>query len=407
MNAANENVPIVVYLGTRPYRDTQDVDLFEAYAAETTLVHVDPDLDSSLGEPAFSHDLAAVLQAGAGESAVIQTTLPALLPGGRFHAVSSINRWWAVRTLIADLRKIAAQRQIAVVMQRPTLLPTLRGLGADVAVYEVRDDYAALEHDPAKARRVAAAHGRMIRSNDLVWTTSKVLADDARALSPTPDAVYESSNGVQFENFCAAASSAIPGALASIDRPRIGAIGVLNDRIDIELIVGAAERHADWNFVLIGPVAEASEQAARALKSLAELANVYLLPSVSHESIPAHIAGFDVAMIPYRINDATRRINPYKVYQYLAVGKAVVATPLPSLLKHNDLIHVCENLDDFCDAVSTLLNRTDDTEAVARRQDRAREYDWGVIARRRLDILRAHLENPPLSNGASALTRAV
>ncbi len=371
---------IFVYLGTHPYSQSQDVDLFTAYAKLATLVHIDPD-------PSFttSRRLAAI--GDVNRAGVISIPMPTTLPGNRWRSVSEMNRWLGVRRVLRQLRS-QSSNDIVLVCQRPDLLPTLRGLPANLRVYEVRDSYAMLEEDPAKARRVARCGRRMTREADLVWTTSARLAHDVEA----PKAkVFESTNGVDYERFSRASKLKPPALVSAISSPRIGLVGMLNDRIDWSLIEKIALARPDWQLTFIGPVYHEGPRTKRAIATLGSLPNVHLLPGVAHSAVPAYIANLDVGLIPYCLTEATERINPYKVYQYLAAGKPVVASCLPSLSELAEVVSCCTTSDEFLLAIDMALASAKDDAAVARRQARARDFDWLRVAGRRIDAARSTL----------------
>ena len=112
-----------------------------------------------------------------------------------------------------------------------------------------------------------------------------------------------------------------------IGRPRIGFAGVIDERFDIELVRGVAERRPEWQYVMIGPVVKIDPA------TLPCAPNIHYLGPKSYEDLPAYLAGWDIAMLPFARNDATRFISPTKTPEYLAAGRRVVSTSIRDVVR--------------------------------------------------------------------------
>ncbi len=143
----------------------------------------------------------------------------------------------------------------------------------------------------------------------------------------------------------------------------------------------------DYHFVIVGPVYDAGPLTSRALARLDTQANVHRVPGVSAEELPDCIAALDVCLIPYRLTAATVGINPLKVYQYLAAGKPVVASALPSLAGFADVVTCCDTAEEFRAAIGAAMPTAHEPGARGARQARARASDWGVVASSRLRVI--------------------
>src|SRR5690606_28305817 len=106
-----------------------------------------------------------------------------------------------------------------------------------------------------------------------------------------------------------------------LPRPRLGYFGVIDERLDIELLETVARMRPGWQFIMIGPVVKIDPL------SLPSFPNIHYLGGKSYKELPDYIAGWDVALIPFAHNEATRYISPTKTPEYLAAGKPVVSTP--------------------------------------------------------------------------------
>jgi len=126
-----------------------------------------------------------------------------------------------------------------------------------------------------------------------------------------------------------------------------------------------------------------------ALRRLTSRPNFHHLPAVPEADMPAFVGGLDVCLIPYRVEGANLGINPLKLYQSLAAGRPVVATPLPAVQPFRDVVACATSPVEFMAAVAAALSTSDDDAGVRARQQRVRAFDWQDIAAHQLRIARA------------------
>ena len=149
-----------------------------------------------------------------------------------------------------------------------------------------------------------------------------------------------------------AAPTAEPADQAPIAHPRIGFFGVIDERMDYELLAGVASARPDWQLVLVGPTAKVDPA------SLPTGANIHYLGPKPYAALPAYLAGWDVAMLPFARNDATRFISPTKTPEYLAAGKPVVSTSIRDVVRpygQQGLARIADTVDEFVAAVDAAL----------------------------------------------------
>jgi UDP-galactopyranose mutase len=130
----------------------------------------------------------------------------------------------------------------------------------------------------------------------------------------------------------------------NIPHPRMGFFGVLDERADLDIIRGIAEARPDWHFVMIGPVVKIDPAA------LPQLPNIHYLGGKDYKELPKYIAGWDVAIIPFAMNESTKFISPTKTPEYLAAGKPVISTPIRDVVRpyaDNKLVHIAATAEEF------------------------------------------------------------
>jgi UDP-galactopyranose mutase len=160
----------------------------------------------------------------------------------------------------------------------------------------------------------------------------------------------------------------------NIAHPRIGFVGVIDERMDIELLTAVADLRPDWNFVMVGPVVKIDEA------DLPRRDNIHYLGQRSYADLPMTIANWDAAMMPFALNDSTKYISPTKTPEFLAAGLPVVSTPISDVVRpygEMGIVHIAAKPNEFANALSRAL----DEDAEARRTkvtELLRENSWDI-----------------------------
>ncbi len=277
------------------------------------------------------------------------------------------------------LRRILAERgfegdDVAVVISNIYAVGALAGMRRRVVVYDCNDAHDAFPGMPGWTGRYFL---ETARTADAVVASSRVLKERLDELRGRSDTVLIG-NGVDLGNF-----ESKPGASPSGARPVLGYLGAVAPWLDFDLIADLAVAHGEWDIVLVGPVLGG---AGRELARVLDLPNVSHRPPVPHEEVPRVLASFSLALIPFRINELTRGVNPNKLYEYLAAGLPVVTTDFsfevkvhPEVVKavgRAEFVRACE---EFLDSDGGMPGRN---LLAARAREIASEYDWGAIAAR-------------------------
>jgi glycosyltransferase involved in cell wall biosynthesis len=113
-----------------------------------------------------------------------------------------------------------------------------------------------------------------------------------------------------------------------LPRPRLGFYGVIDERFDTQLLARAAEMRPDWQFIMIGPVVKISPE------ELPARPNIHYLGPKTYAELPRYLSGWDVALMPFAMNESTEFISPTKTPEYLASGRPVVSTPVRDVVRH-------------------------------------------------------------------------
>jgi UDP-galactopyranose mutase len=229
----------------------------------------------------------------------------------------------------------------------PMALPFSRHLAAAAIVYDCMDELSAFAGaPPALLHREAD----LLRRADLVFTGGRSLYEAKRSLHPS---VHLFPSSVDLAHFAAARGPLLaPADQATIPRPRLGFFGVIDERLDIELLAAVAAARPKWQIVMIGPVVKIDPA------SLPRLPNIHYLGQKPYDALPAYLAGWDVALLPFARNAATRFISPTKTPEYLAGGRPVVSTSIRDVVRpYGDLglARIADSPADFVAAIEASL----------------------------------------------------
>jgi UDP-galactopyranose mutase len=204
----------------------------------------------------------------------------------------------------------------------PMMLPFSADVPAACVVYDCMDQLASFKGAPPGLLELEA---RLIEEADLVFTGGQSLFEAKRERRSDAH-LFPSS--VDFEHFAAARREGPePVDQAAIPAPRLGYCGVIDERLDLALLAAVADARPDRSIVMVGPVVKISED------DLPRRPNIHYLGGKSYHELPAYLRGWDVALMPFAMNEATRFISPTKTPEYLAAGCPVVSTPVIDVVR--------------------------------------------------------------------------
>lgn len=239
--------------------------------------------------------------------------------------------------------------------------PMARQFTADlhprVTVYDCMDELSAFAGAPSAMTKNELT---LFREADLVFTGGASLFQSKREQHP---AVYLFPSSVDVAHFARARWSALePEDQAGLPRPRLGYAGVIDERMDLQLIENVAAERPDWCLVLLGPVAKIDPA------SLPQAPNIHYLGMKTYAELPDYLSGWKIGMLPFALNESTRFISPTKTPEYLAAGLGVVSTPIRDVVTpYGDLglVSIADGPREFVRAAESLLERACSSEVRA------------------------------------------
>jgi UDP-galactopyranose mutase len=214
-------------------------------------------------------------------------------------------------------------------------------------VFDCMDELSAFKFAPPE---LIENERQLLEKADVVFTGGQSLYEAKKDKHAN---VYPFPSSIETRHFNQAREIAEePADEKQIPHPRFGFCGVIDERMDIELLGKMAELRPDWHFVMIGPVVKISEE------DLPRSENIYYLGGKDYKELPAYLSGWDVALMPFAMNESTKYISPTKTPEYLAAGLPVVSTPIRDVVRpygDKGLVHIASTAEEFVAACEKAL----------------------------------------------------
>ena len=277
----------------------------------------------------------------------------------------------AYAELLQELLAEHGVGEVDVLLYTPMALDIAEHLDPRCLVYDVMDDLASFAKAPTG---LVLRQRRALTEADVVFAGGRSLQQSVSPHRRAP--VHLFASGVEGAHY--AASQALRG---EHERPVAGYVGVIDERLDLALLAGLAEALPDWTVRVVGPVAKIPRS------SLPQAPNLEYPGMAAYEELPAVMAGFDVALMPFALNEATRSISPTKTLEYLAAGLPVVSTRVPDVVSdYSGVVHLADTVDEFADACRELLG-THGREGGHRISSVLARHEWDHIAARMASLI--------------------
>ncbi len=310
-----------------------------------------------------------------GGAAGLWVLSPAVLPRWELAPVAALNRLVLSRQLRGAMRKLRMSHPIAWCYS-PHAIHVLSALRPSCVLYHMVDDLSAVPG--AESRALRRAEAALLRRAEVAVCTEEKLRRRAARFHPSP-ALME--NVADFEHFqngdpgrLSAAGAAALRRIRAMPAPRLVFSGHLAPhKVDFDLLEAIVRERPEGSLILIGPVWEGAAPPP-ALERLRRSQRVFFSGKADYANLPALLHAADVLLIPYVLNDATRHVSPLKFFEYLATGRPIVATPLPSLLRYGEIATLAGDARGFIEGIEKSISAGDEKRAL--RLELARRSTW-------------------------------
>jgi glycosyltransferase involved in cell wall biosynthesis len=256
----------------------------------------------------------------------------------------------ALQKLLADAMSDQAVTDYWIWFYTPMALPLATGLTPRGVVYDCMDELSAFKNAP---RQLLQRENALFKMADLVFTGGRSIYNAKRNRHPDVHCFPSSVDAAHF----AKATDDHP-LQAGIPHPRLGYCGVIDERINLPLIDAIAKARTEWEIVMVGPTAKIDPA------DLPRRDNIHWLGQQSYDDLPAFISGWDVCLMPFALNDATKYISPTKTLEYMACGRPSVSTSIRDVVEpYGHVVCIADTPEGFVTDCEMILQRTPEERA--------------------------------------------
>lgn len=222
--------------------------------------------------------------------------------------------------------------------------PVLQNIGFKTIVYDCMDELSMFK---GASPELVIQESHLLKKANIVFTGGKSLYEAKKELHPHVHCFPSSVERQHFEK--ASGDIAIPKDIAMLQKPIVGYYGVIDERIDYDLLQNIALQNPNHSFVMIGPLAKVS------MDDLPKQPNIHYLGMKHYQDLPAYLKAFDVAMMPFAINESTMFISPTKTLEYMAASKHIISTPINDVVKdYSAVLNIVKNAQEFTSALQNI-----------------------------------------------------
>jgi UDP-galactopyranose mutase len=317
-----------------------------------------------------------------------------VLPRGLSAAVSIA----AHRALLESVLAPRGRRSLVLWFYSPMFVALASRIAADAIVYDCMDELSAFRGAPPE---MIEMERRLLARADLVFTGGRSLYEAKCGRHPS---VHCFPSSIDVAHFAGAREGiAEPESLRAMGRPRIGFFGVVDERMDLDLVASLAALRPDWQLAMIGPVVKIDPA------SLPQAPKIHWLGSRDYRELPAYLAHWDIGFMPFALNESTRFISPTKTPEFLAAGLPVISTPVTDVVRdygEPHLVEIARDAEEMVAKAELLLTRPRKTW-LARVDRRLAAGSWDQTWQRMEALIRVTCETRARRAGAGVPVAAL
>lgn len=261
----------------------------------------------------------------------------------------------------------------------PMATPAFAGKIGEIAnVYDCMDQLSQFRFAPPE---LISRERQLLKKADVVFAGGYKMWEDKKQHNENS---HFYGCGVDVDHFATARSgeTVVPADINFVERPILGYFGVVDERLDYDLIARLADSNPNWNVCIVGPPCKIDPN------ELPQRDNLFWLGGRPYAELPAYAKAFDVCLMPFALNEATEFINPTKTLEYMAMGKPIVSTPVPDVVTNfGRNVAVSSNSDEFI-ALCRQAAENPDCDQIKRGLEMANRNTWDYI----VSQLERHIE---------------
>jgi len=268
----------------------------------------------------------------------------------------------------------------------PMAVPAFAGhMKERLTVYDCMDELSKFKGAPPQ---IIQREATLLKTAEVVFTGGRKLFESKRQHN---DNCHFYGCGVDGEHFGKARSetTAVPEQLQKLKKPVLGYFGVVDERMDYELVAALADANSDWSVAIVGPVMKVDPGA------LPQRPNLHWLGQQTYRDLPAFCKGFDVCLMPFALNESTEFINPTKALEYMATGRMIVSTAVPDVVSNfGTVAKVANSKEEFIELCRKAV-MAPEAQTIERGLQMVGDNSWEAIVAK----LEHHIEEALVSTG--------
>jgi len=274
-------------------------------------------------------------------------------------------------------------KKIVAYIWEPRFQAYLNGIKADKIIYHPYDKFDLFVNNKKNKKIIQHNENKILKRADIVITPHRKIADCFKHHN-----THVIHNGVFMHAFTKNGNNTSAAAiLDNIPPPRTGYIGVINAKIDFDLLFTISKARSDWSFILLGPIMPGEWQNDPSFIALKKLPNVYFLPPAPFNEIPSCISKINIGIMPYDLKTwAGYCESPLKMYQYWAAKVPIVSVPLPTIANDPGIISIAATPNEWIEAISWEIDH-DSSSLKKDRYKKAIENSWSNRAKQVIKII--------------------
>jgi glycosyltransferase involved in cell wall biosynthesis len=263
-------------------------------------------------------------------------------------------------------------------------IDVLKTLEPNLVIYDCMDELAAFK---GASPLLISQEKRLLKKADIVFTGGKSLYESKKERHHNVFCFPSSVDEKHFQK-CLKSETVIPNDIQNIPQPIVGFYGVIDERLNVELLKKVAEQLPRVSFVMIGPVVKIDPQ------SLPQLPNIHYLGNKSYAELPQYLKAFHVAMMPFALNESTRFISPTKTLEFMAALKPIISTPIIDVKRdYTKEVKIVKNAAQFAAAIQHFLAESESQKQkrITLQKAKLRMTSWERTVREMNQIISDHL----------------
>ena len=311
----------------------------------------------------------------------------------KIYIYTTVDSFFSMHKVGQELKrieKILNLKNIVFWSFNPLFVEFIGKLNEKMTIFDTVDKWS--EHKSyrklMKEKKILRNYQTIANTANLIFTVSEELIDFYKNELGRPKDVYWVPNGVDFDHFNNSDKIEIENKLTKLDKPIIGYLGTIEERVNLDIVEQIALDHKDKIIALCGPIWPNYKDEVE--KKLNKFENIIFTGRIKYDESPSYVNKFTVGIIPHQINEFIKSTNPMKMYEYLACGLPIVSTSGSGINMFKDYVYVSNDKVEFSNLINTAINE-DSPQKQSQRRNEVKSHSWNARVNKMIDLIEQKL----------------